>query len=170
MQQKQKFHNFLNEHTAVIRKVCRLYTDNHTDFHDYFQEVVLQLWRSFGSFRGESKASTWVYRVALNVCLSQLKLKKRRITATPLDPEAAQRWADEPYDTTEEEQVKQLYAAIRQLKELDRAIILLYLEERSYDEMADILGISQSNVGVRINRIKKQLNKLIHGRVTSAVA
>lgn len=170
MQQKQKFHRFLNEHTAVIRKVCRLYTDNQTDFHDYFQEVVLQLWRSFGSFRGESKASTWVYRVALNVCLSQLKLKKRRVTATPLDPEAAQRWADEPYDTTEEEQIKQLYVAIRQLKELDRAIILLYLEERSYDEMADILGISQSNVGVRINRIKKQLNKLIHGRATSAVA
>ncbi|MEM8965963.1 MAG: sigma-70 family RNA polymerase sigma factor [Bacteroidota bacterium] len=170
MPQTQKFLSFLNENTSVIRKVCRLYTDNPTDFHDYFQEVVLQLWKSFGSFRGESKASTWVYRVALNVCLSQLKLRKRRIDSTAINAEAAQLWADEPYDSTEEEQIQQLYAAIRQLKELDRAIILLYLEERSYDEMAAILGISQSNVGVRINRIKKQLNKLIHGRTTSSVA
>lgn len=170
MQQKLEFHRFLNEHTAVIRKVCRLYTDHPVDFQDYFQEVVLQLWKSFGSFRGESKASTWVYRVALNVCLSQLKRRKRRITATTIDPEAAQQWADEPYDSTPDEQIRQLYAAIRRLKELDRAIILLYLEERSYEEIADILGMSLSNVGVRLNRSKKQLNLLIHGRATSTVA
>ena len=170
MQQKQKFHRFLNEHTAIIRKVCRLYTDNQADFHDYFQEVVLQLWKSFASFRGEAKASTWVYRVSLNVCLSQLKLKKRRVAATAIDPEAAQRWADEPYDTTQEERFQQLYAAIRLLKALDRAIILLYLEERSYEEIAEILGMSISNVGVRINRVKKQLNQHIHGRTASTVA
>nr|WKN38465.1 sigma-70 family RNA polymerase sigma factor [Tunicatimonas sp. TK19036] len=170
MQHKQEFHGFLNEHTAIIRKVCRLYTDNQADFHDYFQEVVLQLWKSFTSFRGEAKASTWIYRVALNVCLSQLKLKKRRITATTIDPEAAKHWAHEPYDNTQEEQFQRLYAAIRQLKELDRALILLYLEERSYEEMADILGMGISNVGVRINRIKKQLNQLIHGRAASTMA
>ncbi|WKN43898.1 RNA polymerase sigma factor [Tunicatimonas pelagia] len=166
----QQFLGFLNENTAVIRKVCRLYTDNHNDFRDYFQEVVLQLWKSFDSFRGDAKASTWVYRVALNVCLSQLKLKKRQVASTPIDADAAQHWADVTYDTTEEEQIQQLYAGIRRLKELDRAIIMLYLEERSYDEMADILGISQSNVGVRISRIKKQLNQLIHGRTTGTLA
>jgi len=170
MPQTQKFLGFLNENTAVIRKVCRLYTDSPNDFHDCFQEVVLQLWKSYDSFRGDAKASTWVYRVALNVCLSQLKLRKRQVASTPIDPEMAQRWADEAYDTTEEKQIQQLYAAIRQLKELDRAIILLYLEERSYDEIANILGISQSNVGVRINRVKKQLNQLIHGRTTGTLA
>ena len=166
----QKFLNFLNENTAVIRKVCRLYTDTPNDFNDYFQEVVLQLWKSFGSFRGDAKASTWVYRVALNVCLSQLKRRKRQVISTPIDANATQHWAYTAYDTTEEEQIQQLYAAIRQLKEFDRAIIMLYLEEQSYDEIADILGISQSNVGVRINRIKKQLNQLIHGRTTGTLA
>lgn len=170
MPQTQKFLNFLNENTAVIRKVCRLYTDTPNDFNDYFQEVVLQLWKSFGSFRGDAKASTWVYRVALNVCLSQLKRRKRQVISTPIDANATQHWAYTAYDTTEEEQIQQLYAAIRQLKEFDRAIIMLYLEEQSYDEIADILGISQSNVGVRINRIKKQLNQLIHGRTTGTLA
>ncbi len=170
MPQTQKFLDFLNENTAVIRKVCRLYTDTPNDFNDYFQEVVLQLWKSFGSFRGDAKASTWVYRVALNVCLSQLKRRKRQVISTPIDANATQHWAYTAYDTTEEEQIQQLYAAIRQLKEFDRAIIMLYLEEQSYDEIADILGISQSNVGVRINRIKKQLNQLIHGRTTGTLA
>lgn len=169
MDQKQAFYQFLDENVGVVRRVCRIYTDNEEDFQDYFQEVVIQLWQSFQSFRGDAKASTWVYRVALNVCLSQLKLRKRRPDNSTLESAPLHLLAQQTYDATEEDQIKRMYAAIRQLKEVDRAIILLYLEGKTYEETADILGISPGNVGVRINRIKKKLNELIHGRSASTV-
>ncbi len=165
-----KFHRFLNEHVAVIRRICRVYTNDADEYQDYFQEVVLQLWRAFGSFRGEAQASTWVYRIALNVCLSLIKVKKRQVSAVSLEPEHWGNVPAEASDTTEEEQLKQLYAAIRQLNKIDRALVLLYLDGRKYEEIADVLGISLSNVGVKINRIKKQLNRIIHGRSTDALA
>ena len=168
--QHRAFHQFLNEHIGVVRRICRIYTDHADDYQDYFQEVVLQLWKAFGTFRGEAQASTWVYRVALNVCLSLLKGKKRRIHEVSLEPDHWSNIAHEGYDTTEEEQVQQLYAAIRQLSEIDRALILLFLEGKKYEEISDILGMSLSNVGVKLNRVKKQLNRLIHGRPANALA
>ena len=165
-----EFHRFLNQHIGIIRRICKVYTNDADEYQDYFQEVVLQLWRAFGTFRGEAQASTWVYRIALNVCLSLLKVKKRRNSEVSLEPEHWSNVAAEAYDPTEEEQVEQLYAAIRQLNKIDRALILLYLEGRKYEEIADVLGISLSNVGVKINRIKKQLNRIIHGQSTNALA
>jgi len=170
MDQKQAFYQFLDDNVGVVKRVCRIYTDSREDFEDYFQEVVVQLWRSFKTFRGDAKASTWVYRVALNVCLSQLKLRKRRPDNSTLEQAPLSRLAHQAYDPTEEEQIQQMYAAIRQLKEIDRAIIMLYLEAKTYEEIAEILGISLNNVGVRINRIKKKLNELIHGRFASTMA
>jgi RNA polymerase sigma-70 factor (ECF subfamily) len=169
MDQEQAFYQFLEENTGVISRVCRIYADSAEDFQDYFQEVVIQLWRSYRSFRGDSKASTWVYRVALNVCLSQLKLNKRRPDNGKLEQVSLHLIAQQSYDNTEDEQIRQMYEAIRQLKEVDRAIILLFLDGKSYDEIAEVLGISISNVGVRINRSKKKLNELIHGRAASIV-
>lgn len=169
MDLEKTFYQFLDKNTGVISRVCRIYTDSPDDFQDYFQEVVIQLWRSFQTFRGDSKASTWVYRVALNVCLSQLKLRKRRPDKHTLESAPLHALAHQAYDRTEDEQIRQMYAAVRKLKEVDRAIILLYLEGKTYEETADILGISAGNVGVRINRIKKKLNDLIHGRVASTV-
>lgn len=156
---KSDFQGFLDNNHRVIAKVCRIYTDQSADFNDYYQECIVQLWRSFDSFRGESKVSTWVYRVCLNVCLSQLRSKKR-IVPTELReiPDIADNTAQD-----QEEKMECLYRAIRQLKESDRAIILLYLEDKSYKEMADILGITVSNVGVKVNRVKAQLKKLING-------
>ena len=168
--QHQAFHNFLNEHVGVVRRICRIYTNHTDDYQDYFQEVVLQLWKAFDTFRGEAQASTWVYRVALNVCLSLLKGKKRRVSEVSLEPTHWGNIAHEDYDTTEEEQVQQLYVAIRQLSEIDRALILLFLEGKKYEEISDILGMSLSNVGVRLNRVKKQLNRLIHGRPANTLA
>lgn len=168
--QHRAFRDFLNEHVGVIRRICRIYTNHADDYQDYFQEVVIQLWKAFGTFRGDAQASTWVYRVALNVCLALLKSKKRRVDDVSLEPD---HWGNVPhqdYDTTEEEQVQQLYAAIRQLNEIDRAVILLFLEGKKYEEISDILGISLSHVGVKINRAKKQLNRLIHGRSTNTLA
>ncbi|MGB3849327.1 MAG: RNA polymerase sigma factor [Tunicatimonas sp.] len=165
-----EFHRFLNDHIGIIRRICKVYSNDADEYQDYFQEVVLQLWKAYGSFRGDAQASTWVYRVALNVCLSLLKRQKRRVSAVSLQPEHWSNLAAESTDTAEEEQLKQLYAAIRQLSEIDRALILLYLEGKKYEEIADILGISLSNVGVKVNRIKKQLNRIIHGQSTNTLA
>lgn len=154
------FQPFLNDHHRIIAKVCRIYTDTAEDFNDYYQECVIQLWRSFDSFRGASKLSTWVYRVCLNVCLSQLRRKKKVVgQVREVLPEVV-----EESDTVEEEQLEMLYKAIKLLKESDRAVILLYLEDKSYKEMAEILGITVTNVGAKVNRVKNQLKKIIDER------
>ena len=119
---------------------------------------------SYGSlmtlFRGASKVSTWVYRVCLNVCLSQLRIKKRRVpTVNNIEVD----YKDD-YDHSDEENLQILYQAIRQLKESDRAVILLYLEDKSYKEMSEILGITVTNVGAKVNRVKNQLKSIINER------
>lgn len=157
---KPDFQDFLDENHRVIAKVARLYTDTQEDFNDYYQECIVQLWRSFGTFRGDSKVSTWVYRVCLNVCLSQLRKKKKNIFTTR---EEIPDISDER-DTHQEEQLALLYKAMKLLKESDRAVILLYLEEKSYKEMAEILGITVTNVGAKVNRVKNQLKQIIDGR------
>ena len=157
---KSDFQGFLNNNHRVIAKVCRIYTDQNADFNDYYQECIVQLWRSFDSFRGDSKLSTWVYRVCLNVCLSQLRTKKKAISTEMGElPDII-----DLNESDQEEKIERLYVAIRRLRESDRAIILLYLEEKSYKEMAEILGITISNVGAKVNRVKAQLKKLISGK------
>lgn len=155
-----EFQTLLIDNNKIISKVCRIYTDNTEDFEDYYQECVIQLWRSFKTFRGASKISTWIYRVCLNVCLSQLRAKKRKLTTTT---EFIPEIKDESFEV-EKEQVELLYKAIRYLKESDRAIVLLYLEDKSYKEMAEILGITVTNVGAKVNRVKHQLKSIIDER------
>jgi len=141
---------------AIIIKVCRAYTNSQEEFEDYYQEVCLQIWRSKDSFQGQSEWSTWVYRLSLNVCLTNLRKKKK-----------AQQCQDDTAYLSEkncemtpfaDEAVNQLYAAIRRLPEIDRGIILLYLEEKPYREIAEIIGTNANNIGVRISRIKEKLN------------
>ncbi|TQV87193.1 RNA polymerase sigma factor [Aliikangiella coralliicola] len=144
---------------AIIIKICRAYTDNQTDFEDYYQEVCLQIWRSRDSFQGKSEWSTWIYRISLNVCLTYLKKRKNdphHFTSDSLPPEAA-----EHCQAFDDESINQLYVAIRQLSEIDRAVILLYLEEKSYQEIAQIIGTNPNNIGVRIKRIKERLFKIL---------
>lgn len=154
------YNRFIRENAGIISKICRAYADTADDYHDYFQEVCLQLWRTHASFQGKSSVSTWVYRVALNVCLTQFSKEKKRIAT---DPILEQHFAAEEACSVEAEQLNSLYAAIKKLKETDRALIILYLEDKSYKEIADILGSSTNHVGVKINRIKNQLKELIHG-------
>lgn len=144
---------------ALIMHLCRAYSNDEESLKDLVQEVTLQLWRSHASFKGKSQLSTWVYRVTLNVCLSNSKKSKRRPNTVPLEHGISRYEADDP----EKEQIAMLYKAIRQLKESDRAIILLYLEDKSYKEMSEILGISVSNVGVKVNRLKDKLKQMING-------
>ena len=157
---ESEFQDLLEANHRVVAKVCRIYTDKHEDFQDYYQECVVQLWRSFKSFRGASKISTWVYRVCLNVCLTQLRSKKRINITTP------EHLPDVKMETDYvlEERMEMLYKAIKLLKESDRAIILLYLEDKSYKDMAEILGITVTNVGAKVNRVKNQLKSIINGR------
>ncbi len=148
---------------AIIIKICRAYTNTTEDFEDYYQEVCLQIWRSKDNFNQKSEWSTWIYRIALNVCLTLLKKKKNKhqhfaSDYNPLDQTAEnQAFADESLNL--------LYDAIRQLSEIDRGIILLYLEERSYQEIADIFDTNTNNIGVRIKRIKERLKKILNGTI-----
>jgi RNA polymerase sigma-70 factor (ECF subfamily) len=143
--------------------LCRAYTNSQEDFEDYYQEVCLQIWRSKENFREESEWSTWVYRIALNVCLTLLKKNKnnsRHFVSDSL-----------PNNETEDncafsdESLNLLYDAIRKLSEIDRAIIMLYLEEKSYQEIAEIIGTNSNNIGVRVTRIKMKLKTLLDGKI-----
>lgn len=151
----QQFTSVIKENKGLIFKVSAMYTNSTDDRNDLQQEIVYQLWKSFGSFNQDSKLSTWMYRVALNTAISHLKQTKRRVSTIPLDLDA-DRFAED-YDRTEEEQIQQLYAQIQSLNLLDRGIILLFLEGKKYEEIASIIGITPSNVGTRISRIKEKL-------------
>ena len=150
-------------HASIIIKICRAYTNTQEDFEDYYQEVCLQIWKSRHNFQGQSEWSTWVYRLSLNVSLSLLKKKKnnhQHFASDYMPSEVAVETNTEVDDS-----FKKLYEAIRQLSEIDRGVILLYLEEKSYQEIADIIGSNPNNIGVRIKRIKERLKKILDGKI-----
>lgn len=145
--------------SGIIIKICRAYTNTQEDFEDYYQEVCLQIWRSKDNFREQSEMSTWIYRLTLNVCLTLLKKKKnnkQHSNSNDLPPEVI-----EDSHTFTDESLNQLYDAIKKLSEVDRAVILFYLEEKTYQEIADIIGTNPNNIGVRIKRIKERLRKIL---------
>jgi len=146
--------------SGIIIKLCRAYTNSQEDFEDYYQEVCLQIWRSKDNFKEQSQWSTWVYRISLNVCLTLLKKKKNNVQHFVSDAIPAE--VTEDSNAFADESLNQLYSAIRKLSELDRGIIMLYLEERPYQEIAEIIGTTANNIGVRVNRIKEKLKKLLN--------
>lgn len=165
-EQKSLFLDWLEGHGAAVMKVARAYTLTQEDCQDLAQEILLQAWRSLPNFAHRSSASTWFYRVALQTALNwQRKDRPRRARQQPLLD--VQYLAAEGDNTAEQAQqretVERLYAAIHQLPKTDTALVLLYLDDLSYREMAEVLGISESNVGVRLNRAKKALSKLMKG-------
>ena len=150
-------------YASIIIKICRAYTNTQEDFEDYYQEVCLQIWRSKDNFSGQSEWSTWIYRLSLNVCLTLLKKKKngqQQFASDSLPDEV-----DTDSHAFANESLNYLYDAIRHLSEVDRAVILLYLEEKSYKEIADIIGTNANNIGVRIKRIKERLKTLLDGKI-----
>jgi len=146
-------------YSAIIVKICRAYTNSQEDFEDYYQEVCLQIWRSKDNFSGNSEWSTWIYRVSLNVCLSYLK--RRNSNTKKFASDSLPEEAIDDSRAFANDEINQLYTAIKKLSETDRAIILLYLEEKSYQEIAELIGIKANNIGVRIVRIKTKLNNFI---------
>ncbi|MFK7973174.1 MAG: RNA polymerase sigma factor [Bacteroidia bacterium] len=158
--QEAAFLDLITQHQGIIHKVCRTYCDAPEERRDLFQEVVLQLWRSHDKFRGESKPSTWMYRIALNTAISGFRKKSRRPQYTGLPDYVLDMPAPEG-DPDYFEKRSLLYQAIGQLSEVEKAVVMLYLEEKSYDEIAEIMGITVNYVGVKLNRIKTKLKHLM---------
>lgn len=164
--QKSQFMNWFGEHGSSVMKVARAYTLTSEECQDLAQEILLQAWRSLPKFEGKASAATWFYRVALHTAMNwQRKDKPRRSRQQPLLE--VQTVATDGTDSAEQVQqreiVEQLYKAIHHLPKTDAALVLLYLDELSYREMAEVLGISESNVGVKLNRAKKALSELMKG-------
>lgn len=155
---ENEFIALVEEYKQVIYKVCYIYATDPENLNDLYQEVVINLWKAFPRFRGECKASTWIYRVGLNTCISFFRKSKSRPEVVPIsvDLEAV---AEEEDKTA---QLHELYRMINRLGRLERALILLWLEEKSYQEMADITGISRNNVAVKLNRIKEKLKMMLN--------
>lgn len=149
----------VQEHRPMLNKVCNIYCHTSFDRQDLFQEIVIQLWKSYPKFRGDSKFSTWLYRIALNTAISDLR-RQKRTTQLAEPSESLNEIPDVQTYSQQEEQLEQLHGAIAQLTDIEKAVVMLYLENKSYDEMEDILGINQNNLRVKMNRIKEKLRKL----------
>ena len=160
------FEKLIFENQSLIHKICNIYGKSEVDKEDLFQEITIQLWKSFASFEHKSKFSTWLYRVALNTVITQKRKEKRRLSAGALSDQEMY-IPDTNASKPEVEELQNLQNAIRKLKSVDRAIIFLYLEEKSYKEIAGIIGITPKNVGVKIVRIKAKLLTILkknHGK------
>ena len=154
---EKQFEKHITENEMLIHKVCRIYAYTDADRQDLFQDIIAALWHAYPKFKGEAKFSTWLYRVAINTAVTGLRKQKDFITT--VEPATLPVHVSES-DHGQEEQFKQLYIAIEQLSQVEKAIVMLYLEDKSYDEMEDILGISQGTLRVKMNRIKKRLREL----------
>lgn len=157
---EKEFLQIIKRNQGIIHKVCNIYCDDQDDRNDLFQEIVAQLWKSFPSFREESKFSTWMYRVALNTAITTFKKTKRRPDQNRLTYENFQ-VKDENYDAETEDEIRNLHKAVAQLTGVEKSIVLLFLENKKYEEIAEITGITQNYVRVKMNRIKKKLKKFM---------
>ena len=157
MKEKElEFNRIVKANKAAIFTVCYLFSKDQDDVNDLFQETLINLWRGFDGFQGKCDVKTWIWRVSLNTCLTFERKKKRRVDALPLTMDI-NLFTDTDDDTR---QVQMLYRRINKLGMLDRAIILLWLENMSYEEIGEIIGISTKNVSVKLVRIKEQLKKM----------
>ncbi|WP_435138963.1 RNA polymerase sigma factor [Formosa sp. A9] len=161
---KELEHSFialLEEHQNIVHKVCRLYTNNYDAHNDLFQEITIQLWKAYPKFRGDSKFSTWMYRVGLNTAITLYRKSKRSIKTQEFDAVQFKIKA-EHYDDTEEQQLKLLYSAVHQLNDIEKALVFLYLEDKNYKEISETLGISEVNARVKMNRVKTKLKTILN--------
>ena len=157
MREKEKaFSDVVKKYKNTVFTVCYLFSKDQDEVNDLFQETLINLWRGFDSFKGQCDVKTWIWRVSLNTCLTFERKKKRTIETVPLSMDI-NLFTDTDDDTR---QIQQLYSRINKLGLVDRAIILLWLENMSYEEIGQIIGISTKNVSVKLVRIKEQLKKM----------
>ncbi|MEO5593899.1 MAG: sigma-70 family RNA polymerase sigma factor [Chitinophagaceae bacterium] len=155
MHSKQEFVSVIQENEGLIYKVTKVYTNSKEDEQDLHQEIVYQLWKSFGSFRNDAKITTWMYRIALNTAITHLNKEKRRSNHVPMNESLLNK--TDTGDNLKEEQLEILYAQIKRLNPVEKAIVLLYLEGKTYEEIAVITGFTATNVGTRLGRIKQKI-------------
>ncbi len=159
----ERFSDLLEAHRRIVFKVANTYCWDPEDRADLSQEIVAQLWRAFSAYDPRRPFSTWMYRIALNVAISSVRRRGREARTVPFD-EAAHDTADHRRpDPEADERIRALYQVIDRLDPLNRALLLLYLDEHSYREMAEILGISETNVGTKLNRLKARIREDIGG-------
>ena len=156
-QLEKEFLDMIEAQKRTIYKVCYMYANDQDDLNDLFQETVLNLWKGFPNYRGDCKLTTWVYRIAMNTCITYLRHESHRPQTVPMTANVASQMAA---DEDTEARLQELYRLINRLGKLERALILLWLEERSYQEMADILGLSKANVAVKLTRIREKLRNM----------
>lgn len=160
------YKTYILPYSAIIIKICRAYSNSQEDYEDYYQEVCLQIWKSRNNFKNKSEWSTWVYRIALNVCLSLLRKQKKYNNTNSLEESFNQFSNHSDLDDNTKDysnDIVKLYDAIKELSEVDRGIILLYLEKKTYKEIALIMGANSNAIGVKITRIKNKIKTKLNG-------
>lgn len=155
-----EFLKLTSENQGIIYKICNVYADNREDKEDLKQEIILQLWKSYPAFKGKSKFSTWMYRIAFNTAITNIRKSKQHPIIEALSGSELSLSEKENIDYLNED-INSLYKAIAKLKDVEKAIIMLYLEEKNYKEIGEIVGISEKNVSVRLVRSKEKLKKLM---------
>lgn len=153
---EQEFSQMVREHRSTIYTVCYMFSTDADEVSDLFQDTLLNLWKGYDSFRHESNMRTWIYRVAMNTCISADRKKKKQASRVPLSMDI-NLYTDVDHET---KQVRQLHSRIQRLDLVDRALVMLWLEGMNYDEIAQIVGISVKNVSVKLVRIKERLKKM----------
>jgi RNA polymerase sigma factor (sigma-70 family) len=156
-QQEEIFIRYIRENKGIIYKICNSYCSIPGDRQDLAQEIIYQLWKSFGTFDPAYRFSTWMYRVALNVAISFYRQEKKQLSKYPLSEELVVLEPDKDTAVETEKNLQLLQQFINELKEIDKAIILLYLDNHSHREIAGITGFTENNIATRINRIKEKL-------------
>ncbi len=153
----QRFTSIIDQYKDVIAKVCSLYSSQSSPFDDLYQEVLVNLWAGMESYRGEAKISTWVYRVAINTCITWHR-RNRRFTENTVPIDATVDPADTSADTAG--QYRELYRLIAKLEPVEKAIVALWLDEKSYEEISAVMGLTKANVATRMHRIRVKLSRL----------
>jgi RNA polymerase sigma-70 factor, ECF subfamily len=158
---EQSFVKQLKENQNIVHKICRLYTNDSDAHNDLFQEITIQLWKAFPKFRGDSKFSTWAYRVALNTAITLYRKNTRSVSTVSYE---AQKhfFVHQEYNFEEEEKLKLMYQAVQLLNDIEKALVFMYLEDKDYAEISETLGISEVNARVKMNRIKGKLIKILN--------
>lgn len=158
---EEEFGKLMDSHRGIITKVCYMYARSSDEFKELFQEVQINLWQSMDKFRGLSARSTWIYRVSINTCISCYRRNRRHEETLSLSDSSMADLADHATDDQEHARcLKEMYLLINRLPALDRAIVLMWLDEKSYQEIADVTGLTRTNVASRLNRCKQRLARM----------
>ena len=155
---KKEFIGIIKANEGLIYKIARVYTENYEDQQDLYQEIVYQLWKSYSSFKNDAKISTWMYRIALNISITHLNKQKKNRRQVPIEALPDKTHIE---DTLQDERVEFLYATIKKLSTIEKGIILLYLEDKSYEEISSITGFTVTNIGTRLGRIRQKIKSQI---------